>query len=76
EPMHGMEYRITLDVPPMSVMFLKPKDMRTPPGILAKRKAAEEAEKAKEAEAAEQDAPAEPCQEAKPAEEKAEKAAE
>ncbi len=73
EPMHGMEYRITLDVPPMSVMFLKPKDMRTPPGILAKRKAAEEA---KEAEAAEQDAPAEPREEAKTAEEKADAAAE
>ena len=32
--MHGEQFRITLDLPPMAVMFFKIKDKRTPPSQL------------------------------------------
>ena len=34
EPMHGEQFRITLDLPPMSAMFFKIKNKRTPPSQL------------------------------------------
>ena len=49
EPMHGEQYRITLDLPPMSVMFFKIKNMRTPPSKLLAEKEAADAEKAAKA---------------------------
>ncbi len=41
EPMHNEQYRISVDLPPMSVLFFEIKNKRTPPSELAK----EEAEK-------------------------------
>ncbi|HCD70614.1 MAG TPA: hypothetical protein DEQ68_08330 [Ruminococcaceae bacterium] len=46
QPMHDEAYRITLDIPPMSVMYLKPKNIRSPEDD---RKKAEEAKKAEDA---------------------------
>ena len=34
EPMHGEQFRITLDLPPMAVLFFKIKNKRTPPSQL------------------------------------------
>lgn len=46
EPMHNEQYRISVDLPPMSVMFFEIKNKRTPPSELAKDtgKTAENAE--------------------------------
>ena len=44
KPMHQEQYRITLDLPPMSAMFFKIENKRTPPSLLR----AEEAEKAED----------------------------
>ena len=30
EPMHDEQYRISLDIPPMSAIFLKPRNIRDP----------------------------------------------
>ena len=41
EPMHGEQFRITLDLPPMSAMFFKIKNKRTPPSQLPESAQAE-----------------------------------
>ena len=68
QPMHDEAYRITLDIPPMSVMYFKPKNIRSPEDD---RKKAEEAKKAAEEKKAEEKKPEDKKSEAK----KAEKAA-
>ena len=46
EPMHNEQYRISIDLPPMSVMFFEIKNKRTAPSELAEEtgKSGEEAE--------------------------------
>ena len=39
EPMHDEQYRITLDIPPMSAIYLKPKNIRDPHAVEVKEKA-------------------------------------
>ena len=43
EPMHGEQFRITLDLPPMAVLFFKIKNKRTPPSQLPAEEAIPEA---------------------------------
>lgn len=73
EPMHNEQYRISLDLPPMSVLFFEIKNKRTPPS--EKNKEAEETainteaeEKAVVKPAAEERVAVKPVRETKPAE--------
>ncbi len=49
EPMHGLEYSITLKIPAMSAMFLKPVNKRSPEDDVKKKAAKPAAKKAKPA---------------------------
>ena len=69
QPMHDEAYRITLDIPPMSVMYFKPKNKRSPEDD---RKKAEEEKAALEKKAALEE---KKSAEIKSGNEKAEKAA-
>ena len=48
EPLHGEAYRITLDLPPMSVIYFEVKNKRKPPSEIKAEKAAAEAKAAEE----------------------------
>ena len=71
EPMHNEQYRIALDLPPMSVLYFEIKNKRTPPSELLDENAeADGQSEAPKAEPAEK--PAEEPKDVKPAENPAE----
>ncbi len=66
EPMHGEQYRVTLDLPPMSVLYFEIRNKRTPPSRLKAEEAAETGKAADVPESEEKAAPKKP----EPADEK------
>ena len=56
QPMHGEQYRIAIDLPPMSVLYFEIKNKRTPPSMTEDKDIADEVASA-EAETAVEEAP-------------------
>ena len=77
QPMHDEQYRITLDIPPMSAIYLKPRNIRDPHAVLETEDKAENAksEPTQDVPEANRDAPETKAAEDVKAEEKASEAA-